>query len=262
MKGENMFRDKRIYRAIGYDFPQIKNVSEICKSFPKETLSDEETILKNDLIVIKHCYYFSEKIYSMSPLLEDNKIEKGGIRFFRYNIYFIHVLLRKIPLYIVATPFLQMLLDVDKVIRETIYDESENSYFKIDLEGFLKSIEENRHLGGKIKVKRFEFIVTGDPAVNKMSLSGSDAIHSRTYNKLIKELRGIGFIPRECSLSFNDYMGNKMIFSSDKYGNYAFRVQSKAKNLFSLYTILKYFQDENLLTNTNIPPAIRSDDFE
>lgn len=151
-------------------------------------IEEEKNILNvySNYIQIIHCFYYTDVLYSAYLDEEEIRTTLNGNEIFKYDIYLMRLLINEKQIYIIACPYIQMLKDIGLLIENSFLKDKNISFIKIDLNKLTYAIENDQHMGGKIKIKQIEVLITGDPAVNLFSISGNDTIHSILYNFLYK----------------------------------------------------------------------------
>ncbi len=343
-----MLKFNRYFRSIMFNIEGIDDIDKLSKLLPYNSISKRPKVDISDIpsfedikiknIQIEHFYYHSPKLFSLSPILANLNYIDNGITIYQYNLYLIKIITKDELYFVVSAPFSEMLKDIISYINESLGKMRMNlAHKRIDLDELFYKIEINRNMGGQIKIKRFESIITGESKIKTFSLSGSDALHSMIWDyfpiekesdKIFKDLftldlsykihlnskdlvalqdifarneylvtekalinlisekeweivdeegeiiyhleesknelkvgfrkidrkviKGLKYILRNCSLSFNNHIGNKIILKMDKNGLFSYWASENTKSLISLCFIMEYMKDENLIRDANV----------
>jgi hypothetical protein len=259
-----MILDRRKFHAVAFYSESIKSISD-AKNLINGYLVKEIAKLSgtDSYIEIEHVAYYSKIRYSLSPELDQIIVTLGGKEYFEYNLYFIGFNMLDKYITLVAAPFLLMLRHIFDSLKKS-FKLNGMIYRVINLRDIISAIQNNRHLGGKIKLTRVDMMINADTSAYTISLRGPDVIHSNTFIKLRDSLHGTGISlsPRRCSILYNDHEGNRFTLMTDQFGNYSFRVAKDARNLSSSNNLFLYLVEESLMKETLALPLIRKTEID
>lgn len=245
-----MFRDKREFHAVALQSPTISSMEDIYRMFPHGVVSDRELLpsSRNNLL-IEHSFYHSQNQYVFTDGIEQMMVKRGTQQFYRYNMYCMAFSLRSTHTILIAVPFLQMGREVFGQIHRKMQGRN-LSYEIIRLDRLLDAIVAKRHRGGHVKITRLDLLVYGDPNANSLIVRGKDAVFSGVFQRVSAHRKGLELTPRKCRVEYDTHEGQRFALDGDRFGNYTFRVVSRAKNLPWISYLLTYFYEENMVEST------------
>ncbi|MFL5381067.1 MAG: hypothetical protein ACJ8GN_00950 [Longimicrobiaceae bacterium] len=260
-----MFADQRLFRAVAFrterlnDFDALRAVFDVPVVSFGEVVNFGENVIADSSIQVQHMKLRSASRFTISPLLEQARVVGSENPLFDYDFYVINLLLEPQPVGLLAVPFRGMYGELLPLIVAP--DGSAPSFLVLQLAKAVETIASTAPEGGLISVTSFEAIVEGDPNVRVVQLTGSDTIHSDMYG-VFDSSRRFRLMPKKCTFTYDDHNGKVMQFTSDRYGNYAFRIGAKARNLISLPDVFEFFLRREVTRSSWSSPLDRVEEKE
>lgn len=252
-----MFTDQRLFRAVAFRSGSIDDIDALRARFNIAAVRLGEIVVADSTIQVQQMTLRSGTRFTVSPLLEQARVEGSEKPLFDYDFYVIVLQLQPQPLGILAVPFRGMYAELLPLIIPA--DSAAPSFLTLQLAKAVESIASGAHDGGLVSVTSFEAIVEGDPNVRVVQLTGSDTIHSDMYG-VFGSSRRFHITPKKCTFTYDDHAGQAIQFTSDRYGNYTFRVGAKARNLVALPNVFEFFLRKQVTRTSWSSPLDRVDE--
>jgi len=254
-----MFRDRHSFTAICVSSKSLDSVRKAIGLLPQEALSKPERVAaqSKDGFEAFHFLFHSSERFSRSTELDDAKVVWNGVDLYRYDMYAIGIEIVNTFVVILAAPFFSMGKKVFSIFSRNAVGTG-LQFHQVALDLLQGAIRAGRHEGGLVRVVGMELIVLGDASVDRIALSGTDVLHSALFGRFTDLAEGSSTIlsPRRCRLVYDDHLRPRFGLSTDRYGNFVFRVGKDSENLACGMDLMKYLHREDLIKRTfAFPPA-------
>ncbi len=251
-----MFAEQRLFRAVAFRTGSIHNIDTLRAAFDVPAVTVGEIAIADSSIQVQHMKLRSATRFTISPLLEQSRVVGSERPLYEYDFYIINLLVGPQPVGLLAVPFRGMYTELLPLIAAS--GAVTLSFLALQLAKAVETIASGAHDGGLVSVTSYEAIVEGDPNVRVVQLTGSDTIHSDMYG-VFGSSRRFRLAPKKCTFTYDDHAGKSMQLTSDRYGNYAFRVASKARNLITLPLVFDFFIRKEVTRSSWSSPLDRID---
>lgn len=252
-----MFAEQRLFRAVAFRTGSIHDTDALRAAFDVSAVLTGDVVIAEPTIQVQHMKLRSAHRFTISPLLEQARVEGAERVLYDYDFYIINLLMRPQPVGLLAVPFRGMYAELLALIAAS--GALAPSFLSVQLAKAVQAIASGAHNGGLVSVTSYEAVVEGDPNVRVVQLTGSDTIHSDMYG-VFGASRRFRLAPKKCTFTYDDHAGKAMQLTADRYGNYAFRVASKARNLTTLPLLFDYFIREDVTRFSWSSPLDRIDE--
>jgi hypothetical protein len=252
-----MFAEQRLFRAVAFRSGSIHDFEALREAFSVPTVMTGEIVIADPSIQVQHMKLRSATRFTISPVLEQARVVGSERALYDYDFYLINLLVGPRPVGLLAVPFRGMYAELLPLI--TASGTVTLPFLVVQLTKAVETIASGAHDGGLVSVTSYEAIVEGDPNVRVIQLTGSDTIHSDMYG-VFDSSRRFRLAPKKCTFTYDDHAGQTMQLTSDRYGNYAFRVTSKARNLITLPLVFDFFVRKEVTRSSWSSPLDRLDE--
>lgn len=259
-----MFAEQRVFRSIAFRSPESESVEQLRACFSTDSFRDGHQVIESEALSVRHVILRSPSRFTVSPLLDQVRVTNSPVIQFDYDLYLLSFTVQGGSLSMIAVPFRRMFNEILPVLTSSCA--TGLSFEVLQLGGAVRTIAGGKHEGGLVSVTAYEALVEGDPHVRLLQLSGSDTIHSDLYG-VFDASRRFRLTPRRCTFSYDDHAGTMIQLSSDRYGNFSFRVAARARNLSALPLLFDYFARQHLTRSSwsspleRLDPGTESDDL-
>lgn len=238
-----MFRDERVFRAILFSSPSLRNLEAARALLPKRAVTTAEPAAKCPGGVVEHLYYYSQHEFTRNiDLLEQAKEKRHGVMQYRYNMYLIGVATGKAFSVMLAVPFKAMAQEIYSHLRNVTRGR-DFQFSRILLNRTLEISENGDGVAALLKVTRIKFNVEGDGFADSVGLVGTHLAQSTTLRSFLVSLKGPTMTPELIRISLDDTFS----LATDQLGHYWFRVAKSGANLTHIPEVLKFMSKLGLV---------------
>jgi hypothetical protein len=255
-----MFAEQRVFRGLAFRWPHLSSIGALRASLVSDHVSDGDLSFESNGLAVQHLILRSRTRFTVSPLLESARVLNSREPQYDYDLYAIYFQVTGGCHAFLAVPFRGMYSELMPVVTASVTNAG-ISFQTLQLSRAVATVASGENERGFVSVTGYEAVVEGDPNVRLLQLSGSDTVNSDLYGELDASRR-FRLTPRRCTFSYNDHSGNSIQLSSDRYGNYSFRVAARARNLSALPLLFDYFTRAGMMRNTWSSPLDRVDPEE
>lgn len=252
-----MFAEQRVFRGIAFNWPGLNSVDALHNALVSSSIRDGYLSTDSEGLATRHLILRSKNRYTISPLLENVRVVNSRVPQYDYDFYVIVLQITGGTLALLAVPFRAMYHELLPAFTPSITNGG-ISFETLQLSRAIATVANGENNGGLISVTGYEAVVEGDPNVRLLQLSGSDTVHSDLYGEFDASRR-FRLTPRRCTFTYNDRSGSSIQVSSDRYGNYAFRIAARARNLSALPFLFDFFSRSQVTRKTWSSPLERVD---
>ena len=248
-----MFRDERIYRAIMFSSPSVRDLNAARGLLPKKAISKAAPPIKCPHGSIEHWFYYSPNAFTRNiDLLKEVTEKRNGVTQYRYNLYLIGMTQGKTFSIMLAVPFLKMAKELYSHVRsETRGKDFE--FNRILMNRAFELSKKGEDSAALLKITRVKYNIEGDGFAESVGFVGSHLAQCATLGSLMKGLEGPKLTPERVRLSMDD----RLSFDTDQLGHYWFNVSKNADNLQFLPDVFRMLAQLKLVEANSAFPHMR-----
>lgn len=248
-----MFRDERIYRAVMFAAPSLRDLADAKMLFPKKVIATADPPVKCPGGSVEHLFYYSTKEFTRNvDLLAQAKEKRHGIVQYRYNMYLVSVLIGKTLNAMVAVPFKSMAQEVYLHLRNATRGQ-DYEFRRVLLGRAMELSEKGEDAAALLRVTRVKYNVEGDGFAESVGFVGSHLAQCTTLKTLLSTLKGPTLTPELLRISLDD----RFTFATDQLGHYWFRVARHANNLVHIPEVFKIIAKLGLIESSSAFPHMK-----